>query len=332
MKKILLPSLLFALVFLGGHIAFAQTATGNPDTGTKVAGSADGTAGGGAGSANFVPLTNLPIFGNSSSLTSAPSLPAFFNALYVYCVGIAAALAVLQLIHAGILYMGGDSITEVKQAKDLIGSALFGLLLVLSPVIIFGLINPKILNLNVGFDKLQVSAPASTATTPVAGSLQDPNNPLTATANAICKGYSNTQWSQVPNGKECSESLGGGWTSLKDNVCCTGAQPTGATCCGFDKNYVAPKPPPSSTQFNYSIAYQDIDYGTSPSSACLAYNDAGDFPTVTACETAMENILMSARSRSQPYAVAHSCTDNNNHQPTGAGWAILQKLHGCPRQ
>ena len=119
------------------------------------------------GSGNFVPLTNLPIFGNSSSLTSAPTIPKFFNALYVYCVGIAAVLAVLQLIHAGILYMGGDSVTEVKQAKDLIASVFLGLILVLSPVIIFSLINPKILSLNVGFDKLQsTSAPSTPAATP----------------------------------------------------------------------------------------------------------------------------------------------------------------------
>ena len=73
----------------------------------------------------------------------------------------------LQLIHAGILYMGGDSVTEVKQAKDLIASVFLGLILVLSPVIIFSLINPKILSLNVGFDKLQsTSAPSTPAATP----------------------------------------------------------------------------------------------------------------------------------------------------------------------
>ena len=51
------------------------------------------------------------------------------------------------------MYMGGDSVTETKQARALIGSSILGLVLVLSPAVVFGIINPNILNLNVGPDK-----------------------------------------------------------------------------------------------------------------------------------------------------------------------------------
>jgi hypothetical protein len=100
-------------------------------------------------SATFVPLTNLPVFQN---LNTAPDLGKFLNAIYKYCVGAAAVLAVLQIMRAGIMYMGGDSVTEVKQARQLISTAILGLVLVLSPVIVFSLIDKRILTLNIGSD------------------------------------------------------------------------------------------------------------------------------------------------------------------------------------
>jgi hypothetical protein len=134
-----------------------------------------------SGSGTFVPLTNIPGLFGANSVTNAQGLTAFFNALYKICIGVAATLTVLQLIRAGFMYMGGDSITETKQARALIGTAIGGLLLVLSPVIVFSIINPKILNLQVGFNTLTpgtstatsattgtTATPASTATTPAA--------------------------------------------------------------------------------------------------------------------------------------------------------------------
>jgi hypothetical protein len=306
MKKILFTFLLFVLIFLGGHTALAQTAqgsvqpggkcsadvdcqdvggqnygcitgictldtataTGNPDTSATAAGSGADASKGATGSGNFVPLTNLPIFSSSAGLTSAPSLPAFFNALYVYCVGIAAALAVLQLIHAGILYMGGDSITEVKQAKDLIGSALFGLLLVLSPVIIFGLINPKILSLNVGFDKLGTTTSSPAATTPL---------PASAASAASCDNYGNLK---IGTASACSAMSNIGYTQI-DNSCCT-TLPAGSVCCGQPNSQTGISAAPSTknrsitvTDFIYhALAGDDTDKGQIPSSVATYNNFA----------------------------------------------------------
>jgi hypothetical protein len=94
----------------------------------------------------FIPLTNIPILeqtGNSFSLDQ------FLNGLYKICIGIAAVLAVLQIMRAGIMYMGGDSVTEKKEAKNLIAMAIGGLILVLSPVVVFSVINPEILSLKI---------------------------------------------------------------------------------------------------------------------------------------------------------------------------------------
>ena len=96
----------------------------------------------------FVPLTNIPALyetGNSSF-----SLSVFLNNLYRICIGAAAAIAVFQIMRAGIMYMGGDSVTEKKEAKNLIGLSIAGLILVLSPVVVFSLVNPEILSLEIG--------------------------------------------------------------------------------------------------------------------------------------------------------------------------------------
>jgi type IV secretory pathway VirB2 component (pilin) len=111
----------------------------------------------------FTPLTSIPAF---QDIASSPNLSAVLNNIYRICIGIAAALAVLQLVRAGIMYMGGDSVTNKKEAKDLILMSLLGLLLVLSPVIVFSIINPDILSLRINTSSL---APSD------AGALQNAN-------------------------------------------------------------------------------------------------------------------------------------------------------------
>ena len=103
-------------------------------------------------SLGFVPLTSIP---GIDSAGNAATLPDFLNNVYKLSIGLAAVLAVLQIIRAGIMYMGGDSITEKKEARSLITLAIGGLVLVLSPVIVFSIINPKILDLKIeGLDEL----------------------------------------------------------------------------------------------------------------------------------------------------------------------------------
>ncbi|MDQ1299702.1 MAG: hypothetical protein QG636_370 [Patescibacteria group bacterium] len=95
----------------------------------------------------FVPLTTgVPFLEN---VGNADSLSAFLNDIYKVCIGVAATLAVLQIMRAGIMYMGGDSVTEKKEAKNLIAMSIGGLILVLSPVVVFSIINPEILNLEI---------------------------------------------------------------------------------------------------------------------------------------------------------------------------------------
>lgn len=100
----------------------------------------------------FVPLTNLPGLQN---VADSESLAGFFNQLYRLCIGAAAVIAVLQIMRAGALHMfNKGSLSTSQNVRSLIQNSVLGLLLVLSPAIVFGIINPSILNINLDFSAL----------------------------------------------------------------------------------------------------------------------------------------------------------------------------------
>lgn len=109
----------------------------------------------------FIPLTGIP---GVQDVSGANSIADFLNVLYRLCVGVAASLAVIQIIRGGVTWMRSDSVTGNKEAKDLIRSSIFGLVLVLSPVVVFGLIDPRILNLNLDASQLQLDGGATLGT------------------------------------------------------------------------------------------------------------------------------------------------------------------------
>ena len=102
---------------------------------------------------DFVPLTNLP---GLEEVGGASSLPNFLNNLYRLSIGAAAVIAVLQIMRGGVYLMWNKgSITQNQRAKELIMNSIFGLVLVLSPAIVFGIINPDILKLELNTSNLQ---------------------------------------------------------------------------------------------------------------------------------------------------------------------------------
>jgi len=119
--------LVFSMLFLFPVFSFAQT--------------------------EFVPLAPIP---GLTDTVETDNLATFFNALYMFAIGAAVVLAIVQLIRAGIMYMGGDSVTKTEQARSIIRDTIFGLLLVLAPALVFGIINPDILNLRLDTSALNI--------------------------------------------------------------------------------------------------------------------------------------------------------------------------------
>lgn len=164
----------------------------------------------------FVPLTSIP---GIESAGNADSLPDFLNSLYRLAIGAAAVLAVLQIVRAGIMYMGGDSVTEKKEAKSLIALSIGGLVLILSPVVVFSIINPNILSLEIGrLEEL-------TSTTP---RVYTPGQVIGGGGGNTCGDYVSV--AHVADATSCS-SVGAGYEPVTGS-CPMCAPPAGRKCCG----------------------------------------------------------------------------------------------------
>lgn len=101
----------------------------------------------------FVPLAEIP--GLTKGVTAdTAGLANFFNNLYKFAVGMAATLAVIMIIWGGLEYSTQDSVSKKSDGKERIFNAIYGLILVLSPVLVFSIINPSILNLSINIPPL----------------------------------------------------------------------------------------------------------------------------------------------------------------------------------
>ncbi len=185
---------------------------------------------------SFVPLTNIPFLTETGN---AYNLEAFLNGLYRLSIGIAAVVAVLQIMRAGVMYMGGDSVTEKKEAKNLIALSIGGLILVLSPVIVFSVINPEILTLKIdGIEELKVPLK------PV------PPIVLPSTEQGVCT----ITYIQRGRSMDCS-AAGPNWEQA--SLSCCSDLPGEGFCCGR-KPQVAP-PPDTTAGFRYRIYVRQTD-------------------------------------------------------------------------
>lgn len=125
MKKTILLSVFFLLLVFVPH-ALAQT--------------------------GFVPLAEIKGLTDpdtANGIINSGSFADFFNNLYKFLVGLAIALAIIEIIWGGLEYSTTDSIGNKEAGKKRIRNAIYGLILILSPVLVFSIINPNILNLSV---------------------------------------------------------------------------------------------------------------------------------------------------------------------------------------
>lgn len=144
----------------------------------------------------FVPLAPITGLTDPATLNAAGSknLADFFNNLYKYAIGLAAVLAVIQIIWAGLnIALHQDNVSSITDSKGKIYNAIFGLVLVLSPVLVFSIINPNILNLSLSLPVLNRAAPSATTgggtvTAPSTGCTMTHSGPYLETA--VCaQGY-----------------------------------------------------------------------------------------------------------------------------------------------
>lgn len=92
-------------------------------------------------------LVNLPI-GDTNSFND------YINAVYAMFISIAAMIAVVKIIIAGVKYMFTDIVPQKTEAKKDIQAALLGLVVVLAAVLILTVINPDLTNFNLDVGQL----------------------------------------------------------------------------------------------------------------------------------------------------------------------------------
>jgi hypothetical protein len=92
------------------------------------------------------PAVYKPLIGLPNGINANSDFNSFINALYAFSITIAALLAVIKIIIAGVKYMLTDVVTTKGDAKKDILGALIGLLVVLSAVLILTVVNPDTVN------------------------------------------------------------------------------------------------------------------------------------------------------------------------------------------
>ncbi len=93
----------------------------------------------------------------------------YINALYVLSISIAALLAVIKIIIAGVKWMLSDVVTSKQEAKSDIWGATIGLLVVISAVLVLNVINPQLIESDIVFTKpheFQSQSPTFSKTRP----------------------------------------------------------------------------------------------------------------------------------------------------------------------
>ena len=72
------------------------------------------------------------------------SIGGFVNVLYGVAISVAALLAVIKIVIAGVKWMLSEVVSDKASAKKDIQGALFGLIVIISAVLIISVINPAI--------------------------------------------------------------------------------------------------------------------------------------------------------------------------------------------
>lgn len=86
----------------------------------------------------FVPLVGIP------GVDADAEFGTYINALYTLSISLAALLAVIKIVIAGVKWMLTDIVTSKENAKKDIQGALVGLLIIISAVVVLNFVNPKL--------------------------------------------------------------------------------------------------------------------------------------------------------------------------------------------
>jgi hypothetical protein len=153
--KLLTFSLLISQVLCVGVLMFPQLALAQGSATTSTSSESDAQSLTGI---EFLPLTQIP---GIDEIASSDGIANFLNQLYRICIGLGAVLAVLMIMRAGLEFMTSQgSVRSNEKARTHLSNAILGLVLLLSPVVVFSVINPEILDISFDFTDLHTKSSA----------------------------------------------------------------------------------------------------------------------------------------------------------------------------
>ena len=152
----------------------------------------------------YKPLISIP------GITDSSDFGQYINALYSLSISIAALMAVIKIIIAGVKYMLSDVVTNKSEAINDIRSSVVGLIIVISAVLILTEINPKLVETEVILTP--VKSAANTPGVAVAGANETGNGytsaPLTDKAfEASCESKAGSEYRVADGRQVCFEPL-----------------------------------------------------------------------------------------------------------------------------
>ncbi len=152
----------------------------------------------------YKPLIAIP------NITDSSNFGQYINALYSLSISIAALMAVIKIIIAGVKYMLSDVVTSKTEAINDIRSSVIGLIIVISAVLILTEINPKLVETEVILTPVKSAANAPGVA--VAGNVETGNGYTSAPMTqkdfeATCESKAGSEY-RVADGRQiCSEPL-----------------------------------------------------------------------------------------------------------------------------
>lgn len=246
------------------------------------------------------PLTNIGV-----QDAGVEGIAGFINTLYRYLIGIGAILAVLVIMYGGFRYMTSEAIGQKSAGREEIQRAVIGLLLLLSPVIVFGVINQDITSLRFDLTPLgDYERPAGNNNGGASGSGGG------GTEGSSCSTFDvgRTVISEQRNGRERIPNSG-------EQLRCCQAQPncsvTAPTSFGRDGARIYCEceelPPEPITGFFWEgrVALEFIDATTQEQRVIdpvSGYIDLGPFATQEVCQTSITEPNLRAGFEASPQA------------------------------
>lgn len=137
--------------------------------------------------ARYTPLVGIPGMEDVEFLNTE----GYVEALYYLAITVAAILAVYQILFGGIRWMFDGIATHKEEAKSQIQGAVFGLLIVLSAVLVLETINVDLTNLNIFGNAPALSVAGGEGPTPVTYGTtlyNNPGDPAVLNLIAMCEG------------------------------------------------------------------------------------------------------------------------------------------------